>query len=236
MRCIVLAQIKTLVGVNEVSAAQELLTILDVKGAIITADAMHACAKTFEMIKERGANYVVRLKQNTPPLCDAAELAFRENEPLVKETKERRGKVSEKRRYEIVPSGDLSGVGHGTVRAFIRVTRTNVSHAGRPRKTDEPTMYVSSLSPGDVDAIVDSIRKRWEIENKLHWVLDVTFRQDQSRIRVMNAAQNFTRVRHIVFNALSLARDPKRKSFDAKRTRASMDQRFLVRALRLRAA
>jgi predicted transposase YbfD/YdcC len=236
MRCIVLAQIKTLAGVNEVSAAQELLTILDVKGAIITADAMHACAKTFEMIKERGADYVVTLKQNTPLLCDAAELAFRQNEPIVVETKERRGKVTEKRRYEIVPSGDLSGVGHGTVGAFIRVTRENVSHSGRPRKTDEPTMYVASLSPGDVDAIVDSIRKRWEIENKLHWVLDVTFRQDRSRIRVMNAAQNFTRVRHIVFNALSLARDPKRKSFDAKRTRASMDEKFLARALRLRAA
>jgi predicted transposase YbfD/YdcC len=104
MRCIVLAQIKTLAGVNEVSAAQELLTILDVKGAIITADAMHACAKTFEMIKERGADYVVTLKQNTPLLCDAAELAFRQNEP---NRRDQSGKVTETRRYEIVPSGDL---------------------------------------------------------------------------------------------------------------------------------
>jgi predicted transposase YbfD/YdcC len=78
---------------------------------------------------------------------------------------------------------------------------------------------------GFIDTLLDAIRHHWGIENTLHWVLDVTFREDDSRIRIGNAPQNMAVLRHIALNLLK--QDPSKASLCRKRLRVALDEEFL---------
>jgi predicted transposase YbfD/YdcC len=93
----------------------------------------------------------------------------------------------------------------------------------------ETRYYISSL-PSDAKQILDTVRAHWHIENRLHWVLDVTFREDDSRIRTGNAAQNMTVLRHMALNLIKREQSTKR-SIRGKRLKAGWDEDYLAKVL-----
>ena len=232
IRRIVVGQLRSMNVANEVNAAQELLQVLDIKGATITLDAAHTNHKTLEIIAERGADAVVTVKANTRGLFRDIENAFRDGKPVVKTTRERSHGTTETRTYEIVSArGDWLKNGFKTLKAFVRVSRDNVSHAAKQQREAAETYYAATFD--DVDRLAECIRARWAIENSLHWVLDVTFNEDRSRIRTKNAAENFSRIRHLAFGLLSLKKKPQ-LSFALKRFQSAMDDRYLAGVLRVK--
>jgi predicted transposase YbfD/YdcC len=234
IRRIVLGQLRSKQVANEVQAAQELLMILDVHGSIITTDAAHTNHRTLQIISERGADAVVAVKANTPGLAKDIEKAFRMKKPKLLRTKERTHGKTETRKYEFVPaSGDGVENDFKTLKVFVRVSRDNVSHAAKQQRADAEVYYAATFD--DVELVAKCIRARWAIENSLHWVLDVEFNEDRSRIRTKNAAENFSRLRHIAYGLLSLKKTPK-LSFALKRMSAAMDDRYLASVLRLKTA
>lgn len=230
MRQVVVGQLRTAKSVSEAPAAQELLQLVDIEGAIVTADAMHMTYRTLEVIAERGADAVITVKANAPALDKAMRHTFRYGTPVatIVTREEERGHVA-KRTYDFFRASPTGYVG---IETFVRVTRTNVSHDKQQKKANV-TKYASTLPLEQSETIAKCIRGRWHIENRLHYILDVTFREDRSRIRVKYAAENFSRVRHLAFNMLSLAKTSKKLSFELKRMTAAIDDRFLARVLRL---
>ena len=90
--------------------------------------------------------------------------------------------------------------------------------------------YISSLPGDDAKQLLAAVRTHWHIENRLHWVLDVTFREDDSRVRKGNAAQNMAVLRHMALNLLKQEQSTKR-SLRGKRLKAGWDERYLARVL-----
>jgi len=99
---------------------------------------------------------------------------------------------------------------------------------GQERQT-ETRYYISSL-PGNVERLLEAVRNHWHIENRLHWVLDVTFREDDCRIRTGNAAQNMAVLRHMALNLLKQEQST-RRSLRGKRLKAGWDEAYLTRVL-----
>lgn len=97
------------------------------------------------------------------------------------------------------------------------------------KTTYEVRYYISSLS-SDAQVLSQAVRSHWGIENSLHWVLDVTFAEDQSRIRKDNAPQNFAVLRHLAVNLLRQEKTVK-SSIAQKRYRAALDNNYLVRVV-----
>jgi predicted transposase YbfD/YdcC len=231
MRRVVLGQVRSEQVASEVKAAQELLELLDLRGSVVTADAAHMNRETLEIIAQRGGNAVIAVKGNRAALVDEIEEAFRKSKPTEVRTEERTHGTKETRIYEFVPaSGKSAEKTYPTLTTFVRVTRENVSHAAKQQRDVREMYYVMTFP--DVELGARCIRERWAIENGLHNVLDVAFREDHSRIRAKNAAENFSRARHIAFGLLSMKKEPK-LSFPLKRIRAAMDDRYLASVLRL---
>lgn len=110
---------------------------------------------------------------------------------------------------------------------------TSIVRVQRERRlldhTETETAYYISSLPADASRILDATRHHWGIENSLHWVLDVTFREDDSRIRIGNAPQNMAVLRHIALNLLK--QNPAKASLRRKRLRAALDEDFLEQLL-----
>lgn len=100
---------------------------------------------------------------------------------------------------------------------------------GNETPVEERRYYVLSGTP-DARRFAGAVRGHWGIENSVHWVLDVTFDEDRSRVRAGNAAQNFAVVRHIALNLLR--QEPSKGSIKTKRFRAALDDHYLLKVLR----
>jgi predicted transposase YbfD/YdcC len=227
---------------NEIPAVPALLALLDVTGAVVTLDAMHCQRTTAQAIRAGDADYVLALKANQPLTYDAVETYFAEaareawrgvpHEQLVTEDAGH-GRL-ERRCYwtttdpELLaylnPAGDiwldLACVG------MVERERTVDGHTSR-----ETRYYLSSLT-GEVDAFATAVRGHWGIENTQHWVLDMAFREDESRVRVGHAAENLALLRRIALNLIRL--DGSRKgSVHTKRLKAGWDHDYLLHLLSL---
>ena len=98
------------------------------------------------------------------------------------------------------------------------------------KSSQETRYYLSSLPYHDAAHWLQTVRMHWAIENELHWVLDIAFREDQSRIRVGHASQNFALLRHMALNLLKQERSVA-GGIHAKRLRAGWDERYLLKVL-----
>ena len=172
---------------NEIPAVQKLLDLLELTGAVVTLDAMHCQKKTAAKIRHRGADYILTVKQNQPKLYNQLMNLFisygengYQNRRLPRHvTRERNRGREEEREYLVAPAPrelkakwkDLQSVG-----MIYRHCKVNGS------ETNEIVFIVSSLPP-KVRVLAKQVRCHWGVENSLHWVLDVTFSEDASRIR-----------------------------------------------------
>jgi predicted transposase YbfD/YdcC len=232
IRGVVLGQLRSRSVANEVVAAQELLELLEVKGAVVTFDAAHTVGKTLQLVESRGADVVVGVKSNASSLFGGVKAAFEGNPTTgVEDTETGHGRV-ERRKYEVVAaSGKAVDKTFNTLKSFVRVTRQRIHPTG-PVSEPRLSYYATSIPPENVRWIAKCVRSRWGIENSLHYVLDVAFDEDKSRVRTKNAAENLSRVRHIVLSLLHEDKSEK-VGLHTKRLIALVDDGYLACVLRL---
>lgn len=221
---------------NEITAIPLLLELLDLKDATVTIDAMGCQKEIAGKVVDRGGNFVFTLKDNHPTLRDAVAEEFAAaleadvpppgmRRQVTVETN--RGR-KERREYIALPApkslpGFADWAGLATLVMVLRITEIGGLEKG------EISYYLSSL-PTKVKALATAIRRHWSIESQLHWVLDVTFTEDASRIRKRHAPQTSAMLRRLAVSILSSDTSSK-DSLRGKRYRAGLSTDVLERIL-----
>lgn len=232
---VVLGQRKVDTKSNEITAIPELLDLLVLKGCIVTIDAMGCQRAIAQTILEQRADYVLALKGNQPTLEQAVERFFltgpeaeahRTGSDYYEQTERGHGREETRRAWisadleaELEASAwpGLQSIG------MVEATRTLDG-----KTSVEQRFYLSSLPP-DAEQFAQAVRKHWGIENQLHWSLDVTFREDQSRLRTGHGAENFAVLRHIALNLLH--QETSTKSLPRKRLACALNPDYLLKVL-----
>lgn len=222
---VVLGQLKTADKSNEITAIPRLLKLLEISGCIITIDAMGTQKKIAETIIKEGGDYVLALKKNHKDLYCDTETYFKDMDNLDKyETTDGDHGRIETRRYAMTTDIDwLPGKENWPGLKSIGMVESTREINGEV--STEKRYYISSLE-SDVKNFGDSVRSHWGIENKVHWVLDIGFREDESRIRNGNAPENFAVLRHIALNLIRKNNSFK-GSIKTKRFTAALDVDYL---------
>lgn len=221
---------------NEITAIPELIKVLDLAGCIVTIDAMGCQREIVKKIVEKDADYVIAVKKNQPSLYEQVERLFKQAIATGGEglnlsdfsTKEVNGGREEIRNYLIISDvADRIDSSH----KWIKLTSIAMVESVRivSEKTTVETRYFIS-SCNDPNKIPAAIRGHWGIDNSLHWVLDVSLREDYSRIRKDNAPANFAVLRHIAVNLINQNKTRK-LSVKSKRFLAGLDENFLTEIL-----
>jgi predicted transposase YbfD/YdcC len=225
---LVLGQEKVADKSNEMSAIPELLDLLDIAGHVITIDAMGTQKNIAAKIVAKEADYVLALKGNQSTLHDDVRLFFQQPPSDVlfhthEETDKGHGRI-EVRRCHV--TGDIAWLrdahdGSGLA-SLVRIESTRIID-GEP--SSETRFYLTSLPPDPV-RLLPAVRSHWAIENSLHWVLDMTFGDDVSRIRKDHAPINLSMIKHAALNLLQQAKQ-KRQSIRRLRNHAGWDSTTL---------
>lgn len=235
---IVLGQFKTEEKSNEIKAIPELIKLLDLKGAIVTIDAMGCQHKIATQIIEKEADYLLSLKGNQSFLHDDVKTFF-DSPPkgiTLKEAEQidkAHGRF-EVRRCRVYSDIDWLKERHDQWKHLSSIIEVESYRETKGTATTERRYYISSLA-ADAHVILKVTRDHWAIENKLHWVLDMTYDDDQSRIRKGNAPQNMAVVKKITLNLLRIMKqrpENKRKSLKVMRKMAGWNSMFLDDILR----
>jgi predicted transposase YbfD/YdcC len=221
---------------NEITAIPLLLELLDLKGCIVTIDAMGCQTDIAAAIRGREADYVLAVKDNQPGLHQAVHEAFLAHaeddfsDPSLKRLKtvERGHGRDETREYYIAeaPTALVRDGRWRDVRSIGMVQRTRVVNGA---ETDELVYYVSSLPP-KVKQFAKAVRAHWGIENRLHWSLDVTFAEDRSRARKDHSPLNLGILRRLALSILHQDTSVK-DNLRGKRLRAGWDDAVLLKIL-----
>lgn len=234
---VALGQWKTDAKSNEITAIPELLKQLNIAGCIVTLDAMGAQTEIVAAIRDRKADYVLRLKANQPNLLDdvrtwfdhADQTDFADQTYSYAETINKgHGRIEIRRCWAI---SDPAGFPHFPNRPNWRDLHTIVRVQRERRLPNKPepevdtAYFISSVPHDDAQLLLNATRYHWAVENSLHWVLDVTFREDDSRIRLGVAAQNMALLRKLALNIIK--KDPSKGSVRIKRYRAALDLNFM---------
>ncbi len=213
---------------NELHSVQALIEMLEIANATVTLDALHCQRRTAELLRKRQAHYVLCVKNNQKGLREELHWWFEgfaerwpEGADTFVETDAGHGRI-EVRRYTQLPVTEqlVQTAKWADVRSVIRVERERLIGE---KRTCETVYYLSSHAP-NAAFIAEAIRSHWEVENKVHWVLDVVYREDDSRIRRGNGAFNVGLIRRLCLN---LARQhPTRDSMRGKLKAAGWDDTF----------
>lgn len=234
----VLGQVQVSKKSNEISALPELLDLLDIEGAIITADALLCQQDIARKIIEMKGHYVLALKGNQKKLREAAAAIFQDTSIDqgrfdIFSTQEKSHGRKESRDYitcsgpEVVQIGqDLGWPGLQTIAMAISI---RIGPGGK--KSEEIRYYISSL-PGSAQALAKAIRSHWSIENSLHWVLDVAFDEDGCKVRDQNAAANLGAIRRFCLFLLRKCQSSK-VGIAIRRRKAAWDTSYIEKILSL---
>lgn len=207
---------------NEMTAVPELLDLIEVKGSIVTADAMSCQKNIVQKIHDKKADYVIALKSNQPSLHENAELYFQtfsSELPSTHTTEKGHGRIESRDCYLVT---DLSWLPEreqwSGLQALGMVRLKRIS----PGETSiECRYYITSLT--DVQQFAYAMRKHWAIENQLHWCLDVLFREDKARARKNLSPLNLNVLRKIALALCTNADFGKRVSLQKRRYWACLD-------------
>jgi predicted transposase YbfD/YdcC len=234
---VVLGQRKVDGESNEITAVPELLDALEIAGCIVTLDAIHCQTETVETIVDKGADYVLPVKENQPRLLEALQGLF--DDPAEMQwvacdyhRTENRGHGRVEIR-ECWSTSDPEYLNYIATLAEWRGLQSIVMIQSERQLGDQTTVtrryFISSLK-GDAELLLQAVRGHWGIENKVHWVLDIAFREDDCRIRKGNGAENFAVLRHIALNLLRRETSAMR-SIKGKRMKAALDDNYLLKVL-----
>jgi predicted transposase YbfD/YdcC len=233
---LVLGQLKVDEKSNEITAIPKLLQLLDIKGAVVTIDAMGCQKEIARTITEQGADYVLALKDNHPTLSeavtlflnDARDTAFADIEHAYHETVAGDHGRIETRRYWI--TSEIEWLGAKALWSHLRSVGMVEARREIGETVQSDTRYFLTSLPAQAVRFAQAVRQHWGVENSWHWVLDVSFQEDACRIRKEKGAQTFAVLRHIAINLLR--REPHHKrGIKARRKRAGWDRDYLVQVL-----
>jgi len=225
---------------NEITAIPELLQLLALEGAIVTIDAMGCQKNIAEQIVKQEADYVLAVKANQPTLHAALQehfthlhdTDFTDAEVRRYNTRQNAHGREEERCYYVSPvpeslhrAGD-DWAGLQSVGQVISITQRD------GKEVSDVRYYITSL-PVRVKAFASAVRGHWGIENSLHWVLDVTFDEDRSRIRKDHGPENFALLRRIATSVIKQDTSSK-QSIKRTRKRAGWNNQNLLKALTAR--
>lgn len=232
---VVLGQLKTENKSNEITAIPKLLDLLNIKGATVTIDAMGCQKDIAAKIVSKGADYMLAVKENQPTLLADVRATF--------------AAATERSDHdEIVDFAETTEKGHGrtetrrclTCRELVvsrqedwpklaSVVMVELERTVRDKTSVERRYFISSKKRLTAKQALATVRAHWGIENRLHWVLDLAFREDDCRVRAGNAAENFAVLRHFTMNLLKNVKS--KVGIKARRLRAGWDHDFLLEAL-----
>jgi predicted transposase YbfD/YdcC len=237
---VTLGQVRTAAKSNEITAIPDLLDALDITGATITMDAMGCQREIVQQIVQCQAHYIIGLKSNQPTLAQAVEALFepalrdQEQTALEQDIRIDKGHARLHRRRCVVHS-DLSSLGalHELwpglkCVAMVESTREVIQGRDQAPPSTEWRYYISSkvLDAGEFSR---RIQAHWQIENSCHWVLDVSYDEDASRVRRDHGAENLGLLRRISLNLIK--QDKSKGSVKLKRKRAAWSDEFLAQLL-----
>lgn len=223
----VMGQVKTDEKSNEITAIPELLKLLVLEGAIVTIDAMGCQQQIAEKIVEQKADYVLAVKQNQGHLLDDITEAFEQCPQAASHSslEKSHGRI-EKRTCKVIT--DMGWICKSENWAKLQSIICIESHRTVIATGDQQqeTRYYISSRLSNAQTFLHIIRQHWGIENKLHWVLDVIFKEDMSTKQAGNAAENFSIITKIALNLLK-NNNSKKLSLKKKRLLCTLDNDFL---------
>ncbi len=196
----VLGQVAVDAKSNEIPAVRELLkAFADLVGAVLTIDAMHTQHDTAQLILSRGADYVMTVKANMPTLHKQLKKLPWARVPSVSSVSEDHGRRA-RRTVKVVLAPAWIGFEGAAQVAQLRRTVTK-----KGKKPVEVAYLVTSDRDADPQTLAAWVRRHWHIENKLHWVRDVTYQEDKSLVRTGNAPRVMASLRSLAISLLRLA-------------------------------
>lgn len=236
---VTLGQMKVDGKSNEITAIPELLNLLEITGCIITIDAMGCQTDIAESIVEKGADYVLAVKGNQGYLHEDIQGIFvGMNEWKVDsyETQERgHGRDEHRECYVVGNPIALSAIRSLKEWKQLQSVAMVISTRSIGEKTTVDIRYYVSSLKSDAKKVLEATRNHWGIENSLHWMLDVAFREDESRVRIGYAQQNLSLVRKFVL--MRLKQTPSNHGgVKSRRLQAGWDDEYLLQLLGLKNA
>ena len=221
---------------NEITAIPQLLELLELKGALVTIDAMGCQKEIARKIVEGGGDYILTVKGNQEHLRDDIEAAVIEaiekgvegKDYQTYETEEDGHGRHEKRHYTILPVPDR-GIRNKEFWEKLAVIGVCYRERTEKGKTSEETVYLIGSRVMAAERYGKAMRDHWQIENGLHWHLDITFREDANRVQQRTEAANFSLLRKMALSMLK--RNPRKGSIAVKRYLAALAPDFLAEIL-----
>ena len=232
-RNLVLGQLGTDRKSNEITAIPTLLGMLDIEGALVTIDAMGCQRKIAESALERGADYLLAVKENQPSLCEAIGDAFLDRDrerfaarfdEYAEQSNAGHGRV-ERRRCWVSGDETLIEAHAGSWSGLKRIVVIESERTIAKETTMDRHWYISSREE-TAEYFLAAKRAHWKVENGLHWVLDVAFREDESRVRQGDGAENLSVLRRMALNLLKQEKTEK-GGLEAKRCRVGWDEKYM---------
>ena len=232
---LILGQTAVDVKGNEINALPETIEKLNIEGATVSIDAAGCQRAVASAIRKKKADYVLALKGNQGHLNDDVRSFFEACvakdfggvEHSFYETHDTGHGRKEHRRYYAVEVP--SAIRNASLWRGLHTVSMVLSEVTQGNKTTSERRYYIGSLPCDARRLARSIRSHWSVENNLHWVLDVVFREDDSRIRKGHAAQNMAMLRRLTLSLLK--HDKSKGSLKIKRKKAGWDNEFLFQIL-----
>lgn len=236
---LVLGQRATAEKSNEITAIPELLSTLSLTGCTVTIDAMGTQTNIAQAIQDRGADYVLAVKDNQPKLAESIQDFWRsfrahsaDHTPhgFTETVEKDHGRLETRRCYVFDQLECLHKPKQWAgLKSFVVIESERTI---RDKTTQEERLYITSLAP-NADRISQAIRSHWSIENRLHWSMDVSFNDDQMRARTGASAHNLAVLKHITLNLIRLDPVKRKGGIKARRLIAATSDRYRAELLGL---